>query len=82
MAMAEGVRLRTGASLAISTTGEAGPVSATGVPVGTVFVGFSGAGVPPEARRYSFPGGRERVRGFATQATLEYLRRKVLGIEA
>lgn len=82
MAMAEGARLRTGASLAISTTGEAGPVSATGVPVGTVFVGFSGAGVPPEARRYSFPGGRERVRGFATQATLEYLRRKVLGIEA
>jgi len=81
-AMAEGARLRTGASLAISTTGEAGPESATGAPVGTVFVGFSEAGVPPEARRYQMPGGRDRVRGFATQAALEYLRRKILAIDA
>jgi len=44
-------------------------------------VGFSQAGVPPEARRYQMPGGRDRVRGFATQAALEYLRRKILAIE-
>jgi PncC family amidohydrolase len=81
IAMAENVRLRTGASFAISTTGEAGPESASGVPVGTVFVGFSAAGVEPETRRYSLPGGRDRVRGFATQSALEYLRRKILGIE-
>lgn len=81
VAMAEGARQRTGASFAISTTGEAGPESASGAPVGTVFVGFSSAGHPPEAQRYSFPGGRERVRGFATQAALEYLRRKILGID-
>ena len=81
VAMAEGARVRTGASLAIATTGEAGPDSATGAPVGTVFVGFSEAGVPPEARRYQMPGGRDRVRGFATQAALEYLRRKILSIE-
>jgi nicotinamide-nucleotide amidase len=81
MAMAEGARLRTGASLAISTTGEAGPESATGAPVGTVFIGFSGADGQLDARRYQMPGGRDRVRGFATQAALEYLRRKILAIE-
>jgi nicotinamide-nucleotide amidase len=79
MAMAEGARQRTGAGFAISTTGEAGPESASGAPVGTVFVGFSAEGCAPEARRYQMPGGRDRVRGFATQAALEYLRRKMLG---
>jgi nicotinamide-nucleotide amidase len=78
MAMAEGARGRTGATFAISTTGEAGPESATGAPVGTIFVGFSTEGTAPEARRYQMPGGRDRVRGFATQAALEYLRRKML----
>lgn len=77
-AMAEGVRARTGATFAISTTGEAGPESSTGLPVGTVFVGFSAEGCPPEARRSQMPGGRDRVRGFATQAAMEYLRRKIL----
>jgi nicotinamide-nucleotide amidase len=79
MAMAEGARSRTGARFAISTTGEAGPESASGAPVGTVFVGFSAEGGAPDARRYQMPGGRDRVRGFATQAALEYLRRKMLG---
>src|SRR5207244_3901182 len=37
-AMAEGARRRTGATYAVSTTGEAGPVSATGAVVGTVWV--------------------------------------------
>jgi nicotinamide-nucleotide amidase len=78
MAMAEGARTRTGATFGISTTGEAGPESATGAPVGTVFVGFSAEGCPPESRRYQMPGGRERVRGFTTQAALELLRRKML----
>jgi len=76
--MAEGARSRTRASFAVSTTGEAGPESSTGAPIGTVFVGFSGVGRTPEARRYQMPGGRDRVRGFATQAALEYLRRKIL----
>jgi nicotinamide-nucleotide amidase len=79
MAMAEGIRARTASTFAIATTGEAGPESATGAPVGTVFVGFSAEGCPAEARRYQMPGGRDRVRGFATQAALEYLRRKMLG---
>ena len=78
IAMAEGVRNRAGARFAISTTGEAGPDSSTGAAVGTVFVGFAAEGCPPEARRYHMPGGRDRVRGFTTQAALEFLRRKIL----
>src|SRR5262249_15196186 len=78
--MAEGARSRTGATYAVSTTGEAGPESSTGVPVGTVFVGFAGPHGPSDARRYNMPGDRNRIRGFATQAALDLLRRKILGL--
>jgi nicotinamide-nucleotide amidase len=81
-AMAEAVRARTGSTYAISTTGEAGPESSTGAVVGTVFVGFSGPDGPSEARRFQMPGGRDRVRGFATHAALDYLRRRVLAMES
>ncbi len=45
-AMAQCARARSGATYAISTTGEAGPESSTGAPVGTVYVGFAGPGEP------------------------------------
>jgi len=80
-AMAEGARDRTGATYAVSTTGEAGPKSATGAVVGTVFVGFAGPNGHSEAKRFQMPGGRDRVRGFATHAALDYLRRRMLGID-
>jgi nicotinamide-nucleotide amidase len=80
-AMAEGARDRLGATYGVSTTGEAGPQSATGAVVGTVFVGLAGPGGHSEARRFQMPGGRDRVRGFATQAALDYLRRRMLEIE-
>lgn len=41
--MAQGTRAITGSDIAISITGEAGPTSATGQSVGTVFVGISTA---------------------------------------
>jgi nicotinamide-nucleotide amidase len=72
-AMAEGARERTGATYAISTTGEAGPDSATGAPVGTVYIGLAGP-EGTEAKRFNFPGDRTRVRLFAAQAALDYLR--------
>ena len=51
-AMADGARTRTGSDYALATTGEAGPESSTGAPVGTVFLGIATpAGV--EARKIS-----------------------------
>lgn len=40
--MARGVRARLGATYGVSTTGEAGPDSASGRPVGTVFIAVDG----------------------------------------
>lgn len=79
-AMAEGARARTGATFALSITGEAGPDSSSGVPVGTVFVGFAGPD-KTEAIRFAMPGDRPRIRGFATQAALDLLRRRLLKLD-
>jgi nicotinamide-nucleotide amidase len=75
IAMATGARHRTSATYALSTTGIAGPDgSDEATPVGTVFIGLAGpAGA--EAKRFRFPGDRERVRAFAVQNALEMLRR-------
>ena len=76
-AMAEGARAKTGSDYALSTTGEAGPESSTGAPVGTVFIGIATpAGV--EARRISAPGDRQRVRSLSTQLALDLLRRRLI----
>ncbi len=75
-AMAEGARQRTGATYALSITGEAGPESSTGAPVGTVFTGFAGPN-GSDARKLTLPGDRARIRTFATQAALDLLRRKL-----
>ena len=75
-AMAEGARARTGSTYAISVTGEAGPESSTGAPIGTVFAGFAGPD-GSEARRFHLPGDRTRVRTLAAQTTLDFLRRKL-----
>jgi len=80
-AMAEGVRARTNTTFAISITGEAGPESSTGAPVGTIFIGIAGPDEPPEALRFAMPGDRPRIRGFATQAALDLLRRRLLKID-
>ncbi len=79
-AMAQCAQLRAGATYAISTTGEAGPESATGVPVGTVYVGFAGPNDTAAGRKFNLPGDRARIRLFATQGALDYLRRQLLGI--
>ena len=71
--MAEGARERTGATYALSTTGEAGPGSSTGAPVGTVYIGLAGP-EGTQAKRFNFPGDRTRVRMFAAQGALDYLR--------
>lgn len=74
IAMAESARDRTGATYALSITGEAGPESATpGIEPGTVWIGVATpAGV--EAKLHRFPGGRARIRAFAVQSALNLLR--------
>lgn len=75
--MALGARQVCGANWAISTTGEAGPDSATGKPKGTVWLGLSGAAEERAIRRELF-GDRENVKKRAALWAIELLRRQIL----
>jgi len=69
-AMAEGVRERLGADIAVSVTGIAGPGGGTPQkPVGLVFIGVS---TPSGTRvdRHLFPGDRPSIRQHAADAAL------------
>jgi nicotinamide-nucleotide amidase len=74
-AMAHGARIRTGSTYAISVTGEAGPESSTGAPVGTVIIGLAGPEGDPMAERYLLFGERNGIRARAAQWALDYFRR-------
>jgi nicotinamide-nucleotide amidase len=76
-AMAAGARDRTGSTYAVSVTGEAGPVSQSGAPVGTVIIGFASPDVEPQAVRYVLFGDRNGVRARAAQWALDDLRRRL-----
>jgi len=76
-AMAVGARTRTASTFAVSVTGEAGPESSTGAPVGTVIIGIAGPDVEPQAKRYLLFGDRNGVRARAAQWALDDLRRKL-----
>jgi nicotinamide-nucleotide amidase len=79
-AMAGGARRATGASLAASITGIAGPSGATPTkPVGLVYVAISGEGID-RVRELRLPGDRQRIQLLAAMAAIEGLRRAVLGI--
>ncbi len=71
-AMADGIRERTGATYALSTTGVAGPDPQEGRPVGTVFVGLSG---PSETRSavFTLVGGRSEIQDGACAEALDML---------
>ncbi len=78
-AMAEGMRVRGGASTSVAITGVAGPGGGSpSKPVGTVVIAVLVEGKPLSVRTHSFPGGREHVRFQATQAALDTLRRMLL----
>jgi nicotinamide-nucleotide amidase len=78
IAMAEGIRARTRADVAVAVTGIAGPGGGTPEkPVGTVVVAVL---VPDRAayvRTYSFLGGRDMVKFQSTQAALDRVRRMI-----
>jgi nicotinamide-nucleotide amidase len=76
LALAEGIRARTGSSIAAGITGIAGPGGGTPQkPVGTVAIALTGREVTPRVRTFSFFGGRPQVKFQASQAALDMVRR-------
>jgi nicotinamide-nucleotide amidase len=77
IALAEGVRRNTGASIGLGITGIAGPGGGTAEkPVGLVFIALADErGV--QVREFRFPGEREHVRNLSTTAALEMIRRRI-----
>lgn len=70
--MAEGARLRLGATWGIATTGNAGPDSSEGKPVGMVFIAVVGPGAS-SVRELSLSGDRDEIRRSTTTAALSLL---------
>jgi nicotinamide-nucleotide amidase len=76
VAMAEGIRERTHADVAVGITGIAGPGGGMeSKPVGTVVIAVIVPGQPVYVRTYTFFGGRAMVKFQATQAALDRVRR-------
>jgi nicotinamide-nucleotide amidase len=76
VAMADGIRARTGADVAIGITGIAGPGGGTpNKPVGTVVIAVLVPDQPVYVRTYSFIGPRAMVKFQATQAAMDRVRR-------
>ncbi len=79
--MAEGVRKRAGTDIGLATTGVAGPGEGNPeIPVGTVCIGLAdGAG--SVSHRYALMRERSRNKQLATQLALDWVRRRLLGLE-
>jgi nicotinamide-nucleotide amidase len=79
--LAEGIRVRTGASMGVSITGIAGPGPGTGAdegkPLGLVYIGLADAD-GTQVKTLKLTGDRERIRFWATQHALELIRRHLL----
>ena len=79
VAMAEGARSVLGADVALGLTGSAGP-DPQEQPVGTIVIAVA----TPDGTRvrtFRMPGDRERVRTFATTASLQLIRLSLQGVE-
>ena len=80
VAMANGARAASGATLALSVTGIAGPAGGTPEkPVGTVFIALADSG-SCAVRQYQFPGDRDQVRSLTCFAALNLLRKRLLAL--
>jgi competence/damage-inducible protein CinA-like protein len=78
IALADGIRRRTGATLGVGITGVAGPTGGTPEkPVGTVHVAIADASGNKE-RGVHYPGERDRIRWQASQTALDLVRRYFL----
>lgn len=77
-ALANGIRIRTGATLGLGITGIAGPTGATeNKPVGLVYIALSDANRTDVMDR-TFRGDRQRIREFASQQALDLIRRRLM----
>ncbi len=77
-AMAIGARRRTGATWALSVTGNAGPTTdGEEAPVGTVYIGIAGPRDTTVQHRVWPASDRPRVRAFAAQMALDMLNRQL-----
>jgi nicotinamide-nucleotide amidase len=77
-ALAEGIRLRTGATIGLGITGIAGPTGGTdSKPVGLVYIAVSDA-EKNEVTERNFRGARDRVREWSTQQALDLVRRRLM----
>lgn len=80
VAMAEGIRERTGADVAVGITGIAGPDGGTPEkPVGTVAIAAIVPHAPARVRTFAFLGNRTLIKFNATQAAMEMVRRALTG---
>jgi nicotinamide-nucleotide amidase len=78
LALADGIRKRTGATLGVGVTGIAGPAGGTPEkPVGLVHIGIADEHGPRE-KSFRFVGDRDRIRQFAAQSALDSVRRYFL----
>jgi len=78
VALADGIRRRTGATLGVGITGVAGPSGGTPEkPVGTVHVAIADASGSKE-RGVHYPGERDRIRWQASQTAMDLVRRYFL----
>ena len=78
LALAEGIRVRTNATLGVGVTGIAGPTGGTPEkPVGLVFIALTD-GKLPEVLERRFPGDRERIRLWASMQALDMIRRRLI----
>lgn len=78
VALADGIRRRTGSTLGVGITGVAGPAGGTPEkPVGLVHIALANGSTPRE-RGLHFPGDRDRVRWQASQTALDMVRRYFL----
>jgi PncC family amidohydrolase len=79
-AMADGVRLLTQSSIAVSISGIAGPDGGgPKKPVGTFFVGLA-TDSGTKSYEFFFSSDRERIRSFAAYKALEVVRRELLNL--
>jgi competence/damage-inducible protein CinA-like protein len=78
LALADGIRRRTAATLGVGITGIAGPGGGSAEkPIGLVHIGLADANGAKE-RAFRFPGDRDRIRSQAAQAALDMVRRYFL----